>query len=127
MIKLKLSSIQKADRPPQYYNDVISSGTISGGYVLLENDKYVELANKYREIKQPDKSPIENFKESMSRWVDAGLPVISDEEFDRRLSICRSCEFWKEGGNLYLGKCEKCGCTKFKLKLATESCPIGNW
>src|SRR6187402_1904574 len=46
--------------------------------------------------------------------------TVSDEEVERRLSICRACEFFT-GTN-----CSLCGCVaRFKAKLKTESCPIG--
>lgn len=54
---------------------------------------------------------------------------VSPEERDRRLSICRACEYWNEGGNVGLGECKHsgCGCTRFKHGLATETCPAGKW
>ncbi len=47
---------------------------------------------------------------------------VSDEEKDRRLAICATCEF-------YTGTtCRKCGCVmRFKARLATEHCPISKW
>ncbi len=62
--------------------------------------------------------------------VIAREPVlVSKDEIDYRLSVCRSCDLWDENGNVGLGKCnhEKCGCTKLKQGLATEKCPINKW
>lgn len=55
--------------------------------------------------------------------------MVSEEEKDRRLSICRQCDLWSEGGNIGLGECKHplCGCTRFKHGLATERCPAGKW
>ena len=64
------------------------------------------------------------------RAVVTGKPVhVSAEERDQRLSICRICTFWREGGNHGLGECShrKCDCTGFKHSLATEACPAGKW
>ncbi len=48
---------------------------------------------------------------------------VSDEEKERRLSICRDCEFYTANG-----RCEKCGCfIRFKTRLETEHCPIEKW
>lgn len=46
----------------------------------------------------------------------------TQEEVNRRIEICRTCEF-------YTGvTCKKCGCVvNFKAALATEHCPIGKW
>lgn len=54
---------------------------------------------------------------------------VSEEDRDRRLSICRACEYWNEGGNIGLGECTHagCGCTRFKHGLATETCPLKRW
>lgn len=59
-----------------------------------------------------------------------GQPIfVSNEVRDQRIAICRACEYWNEGGNIGLGECthSKCGCTKLKQGLATETCPMGKW
>jgi hypothetical protein len=128
MIKLALSQIEKnkSNRPEGYYEDVVSSGKVDGEYLLIENDAFVALANKYRPKVEPPK-PIENLAKSMKNWAKAGFKTVNKAEYEKRLKICRSCEFWNEQANYSLGRCEKCKCTKMKLKLATESCPIGKW
>lgn len=54
---------------------------------------------------------------------------VSEEVLERRLTICRACALWSEGGNRGLGECRdpRCGCTKAKHGLATEQCPQGKW
>jgi len=54
-----------------------------------------------------------------------GQQVISSkDEIDRRLSICRGCEFFQEDPM----KCQKCGCfLNLKTRLETEHCPIAKW
>ncbi len=48
--------------------------------------------------------------------------MVSDEEKERRLSICGECEFYTNG------RCAKCGCyINFKTRLETEHCPIKKW
>jgi hypothetical protein len=128
MIKIALSQIEanKANRPEGYFENVVSSGKIEGDFVMLKSDVFVALANKYRPKAEPSK-PIENFAKSMKRWAKAGFKTVDESEYAKRLKICRSCEFWNEMANYSLGRCEKCKCTKMKLKLATESCPISKW
>lgn len=57
--------------------------------------------------------------------VISGEPLkLSDEEKNKRLSICESCEFY----NKEQSRCTKCGCymaVKTYLKAAT--CPVGKW
>jgi hypothetical protein len=128
MIKLALSQIEanKVNRPDGYFEDVVSNGTIAGECLILEEDVFVALANKYRPKVEPPK-PIENFAKSMKNWAKAGFKTVSEDKYKERLNICRLCNFWNEKANYSLGRCEKCKCTKMKLKLATESCPIGKW
>lgn len=47
---------------------------------------------------------------------------VTEDECERRLGICQSCEF-------FTGKtCRKCGCVVvFKTRLNTEHCPIRKW
>jgi hypothetical protein len=53
-----------------------------------------------------------------------GTERISDEDKERRLNICRVCQFFKADSM----RCAKCGCfMKFKAGLRSVSCPIGRW
>jgi len=48
--------------------------------------------------------------------------LVSNEERDRRFSICQACEFFTGT------TCRKCGCiVSFKTRLETEHCPVGKW
>lgn len=49
------------------------------------------------------------------------------ETVEKRKAICNDCQFWDAAGNMGFGKCLKCGCTKAKLLLAAQECPIGKW
>lgn len=51
-------------------------------------------------------------------------PRSKQEEFDRRMSICQGCEFFRPRTQ----QCRKCGCfMKLKTQLERASCPIGKW
>jgi hypothetical protein len=98
----------------------INEAEIKGGY----------LSHSDHTIAEPSAVELaENFSLAVSRWVTTGFPVVSKKEYDSRLAVCSSCEFWDAQARLGLGKCKhkKCGCTRFKLWLATEQCPIGKW
>jgi hypothetical protein len=50
--------------------------------------------------------------------------VVSALEQDRRLAICRGCEFFVKAK----ASCSKCGCyLNLKTRLETEHCPISRW
>jgi len=65
-----------------------------------------------------------NFGAAMSKWFAAGMPVVSEAEYQRRTSICDGCNYWDPWARLGLGKCKApgCGCTSLKRWLATERC-----
>jgi len=49
---------------------------------------------------------------------------ISQEEANRRLSICNGCEFFIKESQ----RCSKCGCNMaIKTYLKAERCPVGKW
>lgn len=68
-----------------------------------------------------------NFTVAMSKWIAAGFPTVSEEEYKRRAGICDLCPYWNPGARLGLGKCDKCGCVGKKRWLATETCPDKRW
>jgi hypothetical protein len=70
---------------------------------------------------------MKNFAGSMGHWAGGGFKRVQQHVYERRLAICRKCQFWEEEGNLGMGKCLKCGCGKGKHWLPHEQCPIGLW
>ena len=50
-------------------------------------------------------------------------PSVSSDEYERRMGICRDCQFLVNGR-----RCAKCGCVMmYKARLRTGRCPIGKW
>jgi hypothetical protein len=70
-----------------------------------------------------------NLSSAMRRWAASGLKTVSEQEYEARSAVCSACAFWDASARMGLGKCNApgCGCTKLKLWLATEKCPIGKW
>lgn len=65
-------------------------------------------------------------KKEVKPWdmLNPKEPRSQEEEFKRRMSICRSCEFFKPRTE----QCSKCGCfMKLKTKLENAHCPIDKW
>lgn len=57
-------------------------------------------------------------------WVSQCSPVRSKSEQAAIMAICRDCEHYSPEKH----RCVKCGCyLKQKIKMATESCPMGKW
>lgn len=48
--------------------------------------------------------------------------IVSQEEQNKRLEICKTCEYFKNN------RCDLCGCyMNLKSKLETSHCPINKW
>ena len=92
-------------------------------YKAIKED--IKTLPKPPTIKQMSK----NFAKATAKWIKSGFETVTKSEFDQRLEICRSCTFWDEKARLGMGKCnhEGCGCSKGKLWLKTEKCPIQKW
>lgn len=59
---------------------------------------------------------------SLGTWKNFDLA--SDVEYEKRISICESCEFYIKSTT----NCKKCGCfMKIKTKFEGLSCPIQKW
>ena len=76
-----------------------------------------------------DKPPVfiglaNNLTKALIDWQRAGRPVVTSEQWNRRLSICRGCEYWREFKQTKIAKCMKCGCSSGKLLLSTSKCPL---
>lgn len=54
-------------------------------------------------------------------------PLATDEVVAERKAICLDCPNWNPRGYNGMGKCEACGCSGFKIKLAASRCPINKW
>jgi hypothetical protein len=97
--------------------------------LLEENEKiHKEFLAKYNQddlIKTSTK--VSNFSKSMLTWAGSGFQKVQQHVYEKRIAICRGCQFWEEKGNLGMGKCLKCGCGRGKHWLPHEQCPIGLW
>ena len=60
---------------------------------------------------------------ALTKWIQAGRPVVDDSLYLLRSSHCALCPRW----DAHAQRCLECGCYALKLRLATESCPLGHW
>lgn len=65
-----------------------------------------------------------NLANSLVAWKRSNRPVVTAEQWNTRLSICRGCSYWMENKAPNVAKCMKCGCSSGKLLLASNSCPL---
>lgn len=67
-----------------------------------------------------------NLTKAVVGHMKNGFEMTTDEERERRLSICRACPHFDAEQT----RCRKCGCFltySGKLALASEKCPEGHW
>lgn len=56
------------------------------------------------------------------KYINSGFESVSNEEHERRISICKACEHF-DGS-----RCDICGCFMIvKAKMAVAECPVGKW
>lgn len=76
------------------------------------------------------------FGQAMFSWAAAGFPVTTWDQFKARLQQCegdaelgipRCPQYHVSKGGIGLTHCGACGCTKLKLFVFSERCPIGKW
>ena len=93
----------------------------------LESDTN-NINKKSVEAEKPDKPGFvdlaKNLTKSLIEWQRAGRPVVTSEQWNKRLSICRDCRFWSEIKTTNVARCTKCGCSSGKLLLSTSKCPL---
>lgn len=66
------------------------------------------------------------FVKSAGKVLRSGLKMVSEDEFERRIQICRSCDLSikREGDT----RCSLCGCNmEVKCQYAAVACDDGRW
>ena len=74
----------------------------------------------------PIKEQAKNLIGETVKFAKSGFNTVSNEEYEERMSICRSCpeNEWDEKKS----RCRKCGCFMLaKAKMAQATCPYGFW
>lgn len=68
-----------------------------------------------------------NATAAIRKIVASGGKIVDKQTRLQRGKICENCPFWLKDGNMGLGECTKCGCTKYKRLFEAQSCPLGKW
>jgi hypothetical protein len=132
-MRIRISAVMRrmADRPPGYVDTVLRAGRVDGDWLVLDDAVYAELKERFGKFPAaPTPSEMAaNFAGAMARWAAAGFKTMDEGGYNARLAVCIGCEMWDAAGNFGLGQCQSpgCGCTKFKLWLASETCPEKKW
>jgi hypothetical protein len=70
---------------------------------------------------------VKNFAKATAQWAHAGCPLVNEKQFAERAAICGACVHWNEDARIGMGRCNLCGCSRAKLFMATQRCPIDKW
>lgn len=66
---------------------------------------------------------VQNFASTMANFAASGFAICTDDERERRLTICSGCD-WFTGEK----RCVKCGCFMMaKAGIQVVKCPVGKW
>ncbi len=69
---------------------------------------------------------VQNLAVAVFNHAVDGLATVSTEEYQKRLAICRGCEFFRP--KAMTCQHEDCGCyLVVKAHWASESCPLAKW
>ena len=70
-----------------------------------------------RDMVDADTAMIEKYKSALKE-----VDMVSDEEYERRLSVCKECE------KLNAGTCMSCGCyVEIRAAAKISKCPTKKW
>lgn len=68
------------------------------------------------------------FGHAAHRFARSGFAATPPEILAAREATCRACPEWDAAALNATGRCRKCGCSTWaKIRMATESCPLGKW
>jgi len=121
-MRVRIRYIQEAaqQRAPGYLDSVMGAGTIDGEWLVLDDATYRDLVARYSpSIIGRAMSALQ----AVGRWLAAGLPLAGRDLHFERSCVCSLCWSW----DARRATCLACGCTRLKLHLETESCPLGKW
>lgn len=65
---------------------------------------------------------ISSFMNTMNNYIQSGFDNVDDDEYKKRLEICRGCDKFASP------ICTICGCIMLvKAKMDVAECPLGKW
>lgn len=75
-------------------------------------------------------SPVQkaaHFAGALANWVALGFKLASKELYEERKATCDACPYWRGESMFGFGSCSVCGCSRLKLFLPSEKCPLNKW
>jgi hypothetical protein len=143
-MRVSLSSLESfaANRPAAYKQQMLAAGKVIGSELEIPPEKCVRIHVDYPPLPAIEPAQLaaptlaelaRNFLAAISSWSAAGFPLRTEAETIRILTVCKgsadgvqpACPEWL--GDAMIPRCRKCGCSRLKLWLETEQCPLKKW
>ena len=141
-LTLPLSALAQVEsRWPGFTAHVTALGSIEGGALSIAADQYAAAWGAFYAANMPAASArgtllpvtfstkVRRAIDAMRRWAAGGFGFVERRARRQRQAACEACDAWVPSGNLGFGECRdpRCGCTRAKQWLPTETCPRGKW
>lgn len=120
MKRLPLNSIHAIadERPAGYVAELLSAGKLVGDFVEFDDAVFDALTAKFSPSLPARGMSVAR---AFLAWAVEGFPIVSDQVYFERESICVPCPFYRRTRTRH--HCALCTCDQVKLHLATEQCP----
>lgn len=90
---------------------------------MTENQNYPSLANQGKNLVKFSYKLFKHIQE-VSLSEDKKTLLVSDEIYNNRIEICKTCEKYDKIQN----RCKECGCfLSGKARFVFEECPLKKW
>ena len=96
--------------------------------IISESSKITKIEN-IEDVAKPLSlfQKAKNATSAIKDIIKSGGKIVDRQTRISRGKICENCPFWIKDGNMGLGECTKCGCTKYKRLFEAQSCPLKKW
>ena len=84
------------------------------------------MENQKQEVKISEFA-MSQLRKAVDKWRKQGHPIVSEETYSMRRSICEKCEFWNSESLQGIGICKHCGCSGMILWHGNEFCQLHKW
>jgi len=101
-LSLRQLMVRAVDRPPGYYDHVLSKGVVEGENLVLTHDAYQQLLAQYREPKKTPEEKRAQWREFREKFLGdiAGVPpevmhirlMLEQQKQELTAAACTSCQ-----------------------------------
>jgi hypothetical protein len=96
--------------------------------INLSQTELINIIRMKQELKYPKlKDQAKNFMAAVTEFTNSGFQLVTKEQYAARRKICEGCVYFDPEGFVGVGRCKKCGCSSYKLNMASSRCPMGLW